>query len=80
MLKVFLVSANSDEGVLLVLVESDQVKLTELSSTANSPLFKVDLESVRVDRESIIHEKGKRSRGFKIPHSNKHGNEKLYSH
>jgi len=57
--KNILVSVNSDEGVLLVLVKSDQVKLTELSSTANSPLFKVDLESVRIDRKSIIHEKGK---------------------
>ena len=57
--KSVLISANSNEGVLLVLVESDKIKLTELSSTANSPLFKVELDSVRVDRESIIHEKGR---------------------
>ena len=57
--KSVLISANSNEGVLLVLVESDKVKLTELSSTANSPLFKVELDSVRVDRESIIHETGR---------------------
>jgi alkylation response protein AidB-like acyl-CoA dehydrogenase len=42
-----------------VLVESDKVKLTELSSTANSPLFKVELDSVRISRESIIHEQGR---------------------
>ena len=59
MAKSILISANSNEGVLLALVESDKVKLTELSSTANSPLFKVELDSVRVDRESIIHEKGR---------------------
>jgi len=59
MAKSVLISANSNEGVLLALVESDKVKLTELSSTANSPLFKVELDSVRVDRESIIHEKGR---------------------
>ena len=59
MAKSILVSVNSNEGVLLVLVETDKVKLTELSSTANSPLFKVELDSVKVDRESIIHEKGR---------------------
>ena len=57
--KSILISANSNEGVLLVLVDSDQVQTTELTSTANSPLFKVELDSVRVDRESIIHEKGR---------------------
>ena len=57
--KSILISANSNEGVLLILVDTDQVKLTELNSTANSPLFKVKLDSVRVDRESIIHEKGR---------------------
>jgi alkylation response protein AidB-like acyl-CoA dehydrogenase len=57
--KSILISANSNEGVLLILVDTDQVKLTELNSTANSPLFKVELDSVRVERESIIHEKGK---------------------
>ena len=41
--KSILISVNSSEGVLLVLVESDKVKLTELASTANSPLFKVEL-------------------------------------
>lgn len=56
--KRILISASSNEGVLLVLVDKDQVKLTELNSTANSPLFKVELDSVRVERESIIHEKG----------------------
>ena len=59
MAKSILISANSSEGILLVLVESDKVKLTELSSTANSPLFKVELDSVRINRESIIHEKGR---------------------
>jgi alkylation response protein AidB-like acyl-CoA dehydrogenase len=57
--KSILISANSNEGVLLILVDTDQVKLTELNSTANSPLFKVELDSVGVDRESIIHEKGR---------------------
>jgi alkylation response protein AidB-like acyl-CoA dehydrogenase len=57
--KSILISANSNEGVLLILVDTDQVKLTELNSTANSPLFKIELDSVRVDRESIIHEKGR---------------------
>jgi len=56
--KRILISASSNEGVLLVLVDKDQVKLTELNSTANSPLFKVELDSVSVERESIIHEKG----------------------
>ena len=56
--KRILISASSNEGVLLILVDKDQVKLTELNSTANSPLFKVELDSVRVERESIIHEKG----------------------
>ena len=59
MAKSILISANSSEGVLLVLVESDKVKLTELSSTANSPLFKVELDSVRISRGSIIHEQGR---------------------
>ncbi|MDC1147603.1 acyl-CoA/acyl-ACP dehydrogenase [Gammaproteobacteria bacterium] len=57
--KNILISVNSSEGILLVLVESDKVKLTELSSTANSPLFKVELDSVRISRESIIHEQGR---------------------
>ena len=56
--KRILISASSNEGVLLILVDKDQVKLTELNSTANSPLFKVELDSVIVERESIIHEKG----------------------
>ncbi|MDB0009677.1 acyl-CoA/acyl-ACP dehydrogenase [Gammaproteobacteria bacterium] len=59
MAKSILISANSSEGVLLVLVESDKVQLTELSSTANSPLFKVELDSIKVSRESIIHEPGR---------------------
>ena len=59
MAKSILISANSSEGILLVLVESDKVKLTELSSTANSPLFKVELDSVRISRESTIHEQGR---------------------
>ncbi|MDA8608278.1 acyl-CoA/acyl-ACP dehydrogenase [Gammaproteobacteria bacterium] len=59
MAKSILISANSSEGILLVLVESDKVKLTELSSTANSPLFKVQLDSVRISRESIVHEQGR---------------------
>ena len=59
MAKSILISVNSSEGVLLVLVESDKVQLTELSSTANSPLFKVELDSVRISRESIIHEQGR---------------------
>ena len=57
--KSILISANSGEGVLLVLVESDKVKLTKLYSTANSPLFKVELDSVRISKESIIHEQGR---------------------
>ena len=57
--KSILISVNSSEGVLLVLVESDKVKLTELASTANSPLFKVELDSVRISRGSIIHEQGR---------------------
>ena len=57
--KSILISANSNEGVLLILVDTDQVKLSELNSTANSPLFKVELDSVKVERESIIHEKGR---------------------
>ena len=59
MAKSILISVNSSEGVLLVLVESDKVQLTELSSTANSPLFKVELDSIKVSRESIIHEQGR---------------------
>ena len=59
MAKSILISVNSSEGVLLVLVESDKVQLTELSSTANSPLFKVELDSIKVSRESIIHEPGR---------------------
>ena len=59
MAKSILISASSDEGVLLVLVNTDQAKLTELSSTANSPLFKVELDSVKVNKESIIHEQGR---------------------
>jgi len=59
MAKSILISANSSEGVLLVLVESDKVQLTELSSTANSPLFKVELDSIKVSRKSIIHEQGR---------------------
>ncbi|MDC0919094.1 acyl-CoA/acyl-ACP dehydrogenase [Gammaproteobacteria bacterium] len=59
MAKSILISVNSSEGVLLVLVESDTVQLTELSSTANSPLFKVELDSIKVSRESIIHEPGR---------------------
>ena len=57
--KSILISANSNKGVLLILVDTDQVKLTELSSTANSPLFKVELDSVKVNKESIIHEQGR---------------------
>jgi alkylation response protein AidB-like acyl-CoA dehydrogenase len=59
MAKSILISVNSSEGVLLVLVESDKVQLTELSSTANSPIFKVELDSIKVSRESIIHEPGR---------------------
>jgi alkylation response protein AidB-like acyl-CoA dehydrogenase len=57
--KSILISASSNKGVLLILVDTDQVKLTELSSTANSPLFKVELDSVKVNKESIIHEQGR---------------------
>jgi alkylation response protein AidB-like acyl-CoA dehydrogenase len=59
MAKSILISASSNKGVLLILVDTDQVKLTELSSTANSPLFKVELDSVKVNKESIIHEQGR---------------------
>jgi len=57
--KSILVSVNSVEGVLLVLVDSTKVDITELSTTANSPAFKVDLNSVRVDRSAIIHPDGR---------------------
>tara|TARA_B100000579_G_scaffold403834_1_gene388160 strand:- start:1576 stop:2682 length:1107 start_codon:yes stop_codon:yes gene_type:complete len=57
--KRILISANSNEGVILIMVDSDQLQLTELTSTANSPLFKVELDSIRVDRGCIIHEKGR---------------------
>ena len=37
--KSILVSVNSIEGVLLVLVDSSKVKISELSTTANSPVL-----------------------------------------
>ena len=57
--KSILVSVNSVEGVLLVLVDSSKVKISELSTTANSPSFKVDLDSVTLDRSAIIHADGR---------------------
>ena len=57
--KSILVSVTSNEGVLLVLVDSTQVKLTPLTSTANSPIFKVELNNVAIDRSSIIHGQGR---------------------
>ena len=57
--KNILVSVTSNEGVLLVLVDSSQVKLTQLTSTANSPVFKVEINDVTIDRSSIIHAQGK---------------------
>jgi alkylation response protein AidB-like acyl-CoA dehydrogenase len=57
--KSILVSVNSNEGVLLVLVDSNKVSISELATTANSPAFKVDLDSVNVDRSAIIHADGR---------------------
>ena len=57
--KSILVSVNSVEGVLLVLVDSNKVKISALSTTANSPVFKVDLDSVSLDRSAIIHADGR---------------------
>lgn len=57
--KNILVSVNSDEGVLLVLVDSNKADISELTTTANSPSFKVDLNSVSVHRSSIIHAEGR---------------------
>ena len=55
--KSMLVSVSSDEGVLLVLIDKDKVKLTPLASTANSPIFKVEINDVTLDQSSIIHGK-----------------------
>ena len=57
--KSMLVSVSSDEGVLLVLIDKDKVKLTPLASTANSPIFKVEINNVTLDQSSIIHGKGR---------------------
>ena len=70
--KSILISASSNKGVLLILVDTDQVKLTELSSTANSPLFKVELDSVKVNKESIIHEQGRGLEALRYPVSYTH--------
>ena len=37
----------------------EEVKLTPLASTANSPIFKVEINDVTLDQSSIIHEKGR---------------------
>jgi alkylation response protein AidB-like acyl-CoA dehydrogenase len=57
--KSILVSATSNEGVLLVLIDSSKVKLSPLSSTANSPIFKVEINDVSINRSSIIHDQGR---------------------
>lgn len=57
--KSILVSVNSDEGILLVLVDSKAVKISQLSTTANSPSFNVYLDAVSVDRSAVIHSNGK---------------------
>jgi alkylation response protein AidB-like acyl-CoA dehydrogenase len=40
-------------------VDSNAVEISELSTTANSPSFKVDLDAVSIDRSAIIHSSGK---------------------
>ena len=57
--KSILVSVNSNKGVLLVLIDSNKLKLTPLASTANSPIFKVEINNVTLDQSSIIHSKGR---------------------
>ena len=57
--KSILVSVNSVEGVLLVLVDSSKIKISELSTTANSPVFKIEFDSVALDRSAIIHADGR---------------------
>tara|TARA_B100000686_G_scaffold345210_1_gene429352 strand:- start:167 stop:1273 length:1107 start_codon:yes stop_codon:yes gene_type:complete len=57
--KSILLSVTSHEGVLLVLVDSNQVNLSPLTSTANSPIFKVEINNVSIDRSSIIHAQGR---------------------
>tara|TARA_B100000287_G_scaffold359077_1_gene351002 strand:+ start:3149 stop:4255 length:1107 start_codon:yes stop_codon:yes gene_type:complete len=57
--KDILVSANSNKGVLLVLIDKEKLKLTKLSSTANSPIFKVEINKVSVDKSAVIHGEGR---------------------
>ena len=57
--KGILISASSDKGVILALVKTDNVKLTQLTSTANSPLFKVDLKNVSIEESDVVHEEGR---------------------
>jgi len=57
--KSLLVSANSDEGVLLVLVDKEHANVSELTTTANTPAFKVDFDGVSIDRSAIIHAQGR---------------------
>ena len=57
--KSLLVSVNSDEGVLLVLVDTHQTNISELATTANTPTFKVDFEDITINRSAIIHAHGR---------------------
>ena len=57
--KGILISASSNKGVILALVKTDNVKLTQLTSTANSPLFKVELKSVSIEESDVVHEEGR---------------------
>ena len=57
--KGILISASSNKGVILVLVKTDKVKLTQLTSTANSPLFKVELNNVSIEQSNIVHQEGR---------------------
>ena len=57
--KGILISASSNKGVILALVKTDNVKLTQLTSTANSPLFKVELKNVSIEESDVVHEEGR---------------------
>ena len=57
--KGILISASSNKGVLLALVKTDNIKLTQLTSTANSPLFKVELKNVSIEESDVVHEEGR---------------------
>ncbi len=57
--KGILISASSNKGVILALVNADDVQLTQLTSTANSPLFKVELENIVIENSDVIHQEGR---------------------